>query len=72
MKELTTLNNKLTKSEEKKENNFLRWRDFDFTCIHFNIDGCLKWLEKPLWLINIKDTLNAYFWCYNKFFYTAT
>ena len=24
MKELTTLNNKLTKSEEKKENNFLR------------------------------------------------
>ena len=64
--------NKLTRSEEKKENNFLRSRGFGFTCIHFNIYGCLKWLEKPLWLINIKDTRKAYFWCYNKLFYTAT
>ena len=48
MKELTTLNNKFTESEVKKENKF------DFTCIHFNIYECLIWLEKPLWLINIK------------------
>ena len=27
---------------------------FDFACIHFSIYECLKWLEKPLWLINIK------------------
>ena len=53
MKELTTLNNKFTESEVKKENKFSRSRNFDFTCIHFNIYECLKWLEKPLWLINI-------------------
>ena len=50
MKELTTLNNKLTESEVKKENNFSRSCNFDFTCIHFNIHECLKWLEKPFWL----------------------
>ena len=44
MKELTTLNNKFTESEVKKENKFSRSRNFDFTC----------WLEKPLWLINTK------------------
>ena len=54
MKELTTLNNKFTESQEKKENNFSRLRNFDFTCMNFNIHRCLKWLEKPLWLINIK------------------
>ena len=54
MKELTTLNNEFTESEEKKENNFSSSRNFDFTCIHFDIYECLKWLEKPLWLINIK------------------
>ena len=54
MKELTTLNNKFIESEERKENNFSRSRNFDFTCIHFNIFGCLKSLGKPLWLINIK------------------
>ena len=44
----------MAESEEKKENNFSRSRNFDFTCIHLNIYGCLKWFEKPLWLINIK------------------
>ena len=44
MKEATTLNNKFTESEVKKENKFSRSRNFDFTC----------WLEKPLWLINTK------------------
>ena len=48
MKELTTLNNRFTESEVKKENKFLCSRNFDFTCIHFNIYECLKWLEKPL------------------------
>ena len=65
MKELTTLNNKFTESEVKKENKFSRSRNFDFTCIHFNIYECLKWLEKPLWLINTKfcdiiDTFKKY------------
>ena len=54
MKELTTLNSKFTESEVKKENKFSRSPNFDFTCIHFNIYECLKWLEKPVWLINIK------------------
>ena len=27
---------------------------FDSACIHFSIYECLKWLEKPLSLINIK------------------
>ena len=50
MKELTTLNSKFTESEVKKENKFSRSPNFDFTCIHFNIHECLKWLEKPAWL----------------------
>ena len=54
MKELTTLNNKFTESEVKKENNFSSSRNFDFTFIHFNIYECLRWLEKPLSLIKIK------------------
>ena len=54
MKELTTLNGKFTESEVKKENKFSRSPNSDFTCLHFNIYGCLKWLEKPVWLINIK------------------
>ena len=54
MKELTTLNSKFTESKVKKENKFSRSPNFDFTCIHFNIYECLKWLEKPVWLINIK------------------
>ena len=41
-------------SDVKKENKFSRSPNFDFTCIHFNIYECLKWLEKPVWLINIK------------------
>ena len=53
MKELTTLNSKFTESEVKKENNFSRSPNFDFTCIHFNIYECLKWLEKSVWLIDI-------------------
>ena len=44
MNELTTLNNKFTESEVKKENKFSSSRNFDFTC----------WLEKPFWLINTK------------------
>ena len=65
MKELSTRDNKFTESEVKKENKFSRSRNFDFTCIHFNIYECLKWLEKPLWLINTKfgditDMLNKY------------
>ena len=65
MKELTTLNSKFTESEVKKENKFSRSPNFDFTCIHFNIYECLKWLEKPVWLINIKfcdstDMLNKH------------
>ena len=65
MKELTTLNSKFTESEVKKENKFSRSHNFDFTCIHFNIYECLKWLEKPVWLINIKfcdstDMLNKH------------
>ena len=55
MKELTTLNNKFTESEVKKENKFSHSRNFDFTCIHFKIYECLKWLEKPIWLINTCD-----------------
>ena len=63
MKELTTLNNKFRESEEKKENNFSRSSNFDFACIHFII--YLKWLEKPLSLINVKfcdiaDMFNKY------------
>ena len=54
MKELTTLNSKFTESEVKKENKFSRSPNFDFTCIHFNIYKFLKWLEKPVWLINIR------------------
>ena len=54
MKELTALNSKFTESEVKKENKFSRSPNFDFACIHFNIYECLKWLEKPLWLINTK------------------
>ena len=46
MKELTSLNSKFTESEVKKENKFLPSLNFDF-------EG-LKWLEKPVWLINIK------------------
>ena len=56
MKELTTDYRKFTEfteSEVKKENKFSCSHNFDFTCIHFNIYECLKWLEKPLWLINI-------------------
>ena len=54
IKELTTLNSKFTESEVRKENKFSRSPNFDFTCIHFNIYECLKWLENPVWLINIK------------------
>ena len=54
MKELTILNKKFTESEVKKENKFSLSRNFDFTCIHFDICQCLNWLEKPLWLINTK------------------
>ena len=65
MKELTTLKSKFTESEVKKEKKFSRSPNFDFTCIHFNIYECLKWLEKPVWLINIKfcdstDTFNKH------------
>ena len=65
MKELTTLNNKFTESEVKKENKLSRSHNFDFTCIHFNIYECPKWLEKPLLLINTKfgditDMFNKY------------
>ena len=38
----------------RKEKKFSRSRDFDFTCIRFNIYECFKWLEKPLCLINTK------------------
>ena len=54
MKELTTLDSEFTESKEKKENNFPRPRNFDFTCVHVNVYGCLKWFEKPIWLIKIK------------------
>ena len=54
MKELTSLNSKFTESEVKKENKFSPSPNFDFTCIHFNIYERLKWLEKPVWLINVK------------------
>ena len=54
MKELTTLNSNFTESEVKKEKKFSRSPNFDFTCIHFNIYECLKRLEKPVLLINIK------------------
>ena len=62
---ITTLNNKFTESEVKKENKFSRSRNFDFTCIHFYIYECLKWWEKPLSLINSKfgdiiDMFNKY------------
>ena len=65
MKELTTLNSKFTESEVKKEKKFSRSPNFDFICIHFNIYECLKCLEKPIWLINIKfcdntDTFNKH------------
>ena len=48
MKELTTLSNKFTESEVKKESKFSLSRNFDFTCIHFKIYEYLKWLEKPI------------------------
>ena len=54
IKELTTLNSKFKESEVKKENKFSGSPYFDFICIQFNIYECLKWLEKPLWLINTK------------------
>ena len=62
MKQLTTVDNKFTESEVKKENKFSRSRNFDYICIHFNIYECLKWMEKPLWLINIKfcDTADMF------------
>ena len=65
MKELTTLNNKFTEPEVKKDNKFSRSRNFDVTWIHFNIYERFKWLEKPLWLINTKlgditDMFNKY------------
>ena len=53
MKELTSLNSKFTESEVKKENKFSPLPNFDL-CIHFNIYECLKWLEQPVWVINIK------------------
>ena len=64
MKELTTLN-KFTESEVKTENKFSRSRNFYFTCIHFNIYECFKWLEKPFWLdktkfCDITDMFNKY------------
>ena len=46
MKEGTTLNSKFTEPEVKKENTFSRSPNFDFTCIHFNIYECLKWMER--------------------------
>ena len=49
MTELTALNNEFAESEVKKENTFSRSRNFDFI-----IYECLKWLEKPIWLINTK------------------
>ena len=55
MKELTTLHNKFTEPEMKKENKLSRSCNFDFNCIHFNIYESLKWLEKPIWLINTCD-----------------
>ena len=54
MKELITLNSKFTDSKVKKKNKFSCSPNFDFTSIHFNIYECLKWLEKPVWLIKIK------------------
>ena len=62
VKELTTLNNKFTESEAKKDNKFSRSSNLYFTCIHFNVYGCLKCLEKPLWLINTKfgDTTDMF------------
>ena len=60
MKELTTLNNKFTESEVKKENKFSRSRNFDFKSIHFNIYECAKWLEKPIWLISTSDITAAF------------
>ena len=62
MKELTTFNSKIRESEVQKENKFSCSPNFDFTCIHFNIYECLKWLEKPDWLINIKfcDSTNMF------------
>ena len=60
MKELTSLNNKYTEWELKKENNFSRSRNFDFGCIHFNIFDCLEWLEKPLWLIIFCDITDMF------------
>ena len=63
--ELTTLNNNFTEPEVKKENKFLRPRNFDFTFIHCNIYESLSWFVKPLWLIKIKlgditDKFNKY------------
>ena len=65
MKDLTTLKNKFTESEMKKEYNFSHLPNFDFTCIHFNIFECLKWLEKSLWIISTNfcettDMFNKY------------
>ena len=59
MKELTTLNSKFTESEVKKEKKFSRSPNFDFTCIHFNICECLKWLEKPVFPVNFAKSLRA-------------
>ena len=60
MKELTTLNNKFTESEVKKENKFSRLRNFVSTCTHFNIYECLKWFEKPIWLMNTSDITDMF------------
>ena len=65
IKELTTLNNKFTESEVKKENKFSGSRNFDLTCIHFSIYEFLKWSGKLLWLTHtefgdITDMFNKY------------
>ena len=60
MKELTTLSNKFTESEVKKESKFSLSRNFDFTCLHFNIYEYLKWLEKQIWLINTCDITDMF------------
>ena len=54
MKELTTLNNKFYRIRKEEREQSHVHVTFDLTWMHFNIYEYLKWLEKLIWLINIK------------------
>ena len=50
--ELTKLNSKFTESQNQKRRK--RIISHVHVILISHVYGCLKWLEKPAWLINIK------------------